>query len=169
MYGKIFASMYEGTLYGHWQAIVTFQQMIVLCNQDGVVDMTPQAIAARTSIPFEIIQEGLKVLEQSDPYSRSPGEDGRRIVRLDDHRPWGWKIVNYAAYRNLVAAEDKRRADRERMAAKRAASRDMSQNVAASREPPQGVAKVAHAEAEAEAKTETLVRRGGPQIPSTGT
>ena len=44
MYGKVFDSMYEGTLYGHWQSIVTLQQMLVLCNSEGVVDMTPQAI-----------------------------------------------------------------------------------------------------------------------------
>ena len=62
MYGKIFDSMYEGTLYGHWEAIVSLQQMLVLCNQDGVIDMTPQAIAARTSIPYDIIAKGIATL-----------------------------------------------------------------------------------------------------------
>ena len=28
VYAKIFDSMYEGTLYGHWEAIVTLQQML---------------------------------------------------------------------------------------------------------------------------------------------
>jgi hypothetical protein len=70
MYGKIFDSMYEGTLYGHWEAIVTLQQMLVLCNQDGVIDMTPQAIAARTSIPFEIISKGIDRLIAPDAIAR---------------------------------------------------------------------------------------------------
>lgn len=154
MYGKVFSSMYDGTLYGHWQAIVCFQQMIVLCDSDGVVDMTPQAMAARTSIPLEIIQDGLKILEQPDPYTRTPGEDGKRITRLDDHRPWGWRIVNHKAYRDMIALEDKRRADRERVAAKRAAEKETSQPVADSRDlshvSPE-VAKVAHADADADA------------------
>lgn len=152
MYGKLFASMYDGTLYGHWQAIVAFQQMIVLCDGDGLIDMTPQAIAARTSIPLEIIQAGIEVLEAPDPYSRTPGDDGRRIVRLDDHRPWGWRIVNHRLYREIMAAEDKRKADRERIAAKRATCRAPSQPVAECRDESQQVANVAHTEAEAEAE-----------------
>lgn len=114
MYGKVFASMYEGTLYGHWEAIVAFQQMIVLCDADGVVDMTPHAIAARTSIPLDIIQRGIEILEKPDEYSRTPGEEGRRIVRLDEHRPWGWSIVNYLQYRNLKDTDAVREQNRER-------------------------------------------------------
>lgn len=154
MYGKLFASMYEGTLYGHWQAIVTFQQMIVLCDSDGLIDMTPQAIAARTSIPLEIIQEGISILEEPDKYSRTPGEDGRRIARLDEHRPWGWRVVNYHVYRDLVAQADKRKADRARIAAKRAESRNVSHGVAERRNGSRVVANVAHAEAEAEEEAE---------------
>lgn len=114
MYGKIFDSMYEGTLYGQWEAIVTFQQMIVLCDQDGVIDMTPHAIAARTSIPLEIIKKGLSILEAPDPYSRTPGQEGRRIELLDGHRPWGWHIINHDKYRMLIDADTIRAQNRER-------------------------------------------------------
>src|ERR1035441_2848674 len=103
MYGKLFASMYDGTLYGSWKALITFQQMIILCNREGFIDMTPQAIAARTNIPLDIIKDGIEALEKPDEYSRSPELDGRRIERIDDRRPWGWRIVNYAKYRALVA------------------------------------------------------------------
>lgn len=119
MYGKVFSSIYDGSLYGNWQAIVTFQQMIVLCGPDGVVDMTPQALAARTSIPLEVIQAGIAVLEAPDQYSRTPDQGGRRIERLDAHRPWGWQIVNYLKYRRLVCAAEKREADRRRVAERR--------------------------------------------------
>ena len=84
MYAKIFDSMYEGTLYGHWEAIVTLQQMLVLCDPAGVIDMTPQAIAGKTSIPVEIILKGIEVLVSPDPQSRTPGEDGRRIATIDE-------------------------------------------------------------------------------------
>lgn len=110
MFGKIFESMYDGTLAsdGPWQALVTFQQMIVLADQDGVVDMTASAIARRTSIPLEIIQLGVERLMAPDPESRTPDEDGRRITLVEDHRAWGWQIVNYAKYRDMRKAEDRR-------------------------------------------------------------
>ena len=55
MYGKIFESMYDGTLGEHWKALVTFQQLIVICDSNGDVDMTINAIHRRTSIPKEIL------------------------------------------------------------------------------------------------------------------
>lgn len=112
MYGKIFASMYDGSLHGHWEALVTFQQLIVLSDVDGVCDMTIAAIAARTSIPSEIIAKGIEYLEQVDPESRSREADGRRIERIDPHRNWGWIVVNKAKYRDLKDYDEVRRQNR---------------------------------------------------------
>jgi hypothetical protein len=154
MYGKLFASMFDGSLYGNWKAIVTLQQLVVLSDRCGFVDMTPQAIAARTSIPLDIIQEGLELLQQPDKYSRTEGNDGKRIELIDNRRPWGWHIVNHEKYRMLASAEEKREADRARIADKRAAERE-SQPVASSRkesQPVESVANVAYAEADTEAK-----------------
>ena len=126
MYGKVFASMYDGTLAGNWQAIVTLQQMIVLCDIDGVIDMTPQALSARTSIPLDIIQTGIEHLEKPDPYSRTQESDGRRIERLDEHRAWGWRLVNYTKYRHLKDAEMVRAQNRERQQRHRSTSQDVT-------------------------------------------
>ena len=108
MFGKIFESIYDGSLHGDWKALVVFQQLIVLCDSDGVIDATTRAIAARTGIPIEIINEGIEALEQPDDESRSREMEGRRIVRLDDHRSWGWQIVNHAQYRDTVSKADAR-------------------------------------------------------------
>ena len=117
MYGKIFESIYDGTLRTSWQALVTFQQMIVLSDADGVIDMTPHAIAGRTGIPLDILEKGLEFLEAPDPHSRTPDEDGRRIMRLDEHRPWGWMIVNHRKYKLLQDADTRREQTRERVRA----------------------------------------------------
>lgn len=114
MYGKIFDSIYDGTLVEDWRALVTFQQMIVLCDADGVIDMTPSAISRRTGIPVEHIKAGVEILENKDPYSRTPDEEGRRIVRIDDHRPWGWYLVNHEKYKNLQDSDTVRAQNRER-------------------------------------------------------
>lgn len=108
MYGKIFSSMFSGSLHGHWQAIVTFQQMIVLADKDGTIEITPSALSATTSIPLDIIDAGIAVLEAPDAASRTPDEEGRRIIRINPDRPWGWHITNYAHYRMIRTAEERR-------------------------------------------------------------
>lgn len=123
MYGKIFASMYDGTLGRHWEALITLQQMIVLCDSDGVVDMTVEALSRRTGIPLELIRKGIAKLEEPDPESRNPDFEGRRILRLDEHRTWGWMIANYRKYRE-VRDQDERRAQTRKAVAKWRAKRD---------------------------------------------
>lgn len=110
MYGKIFEQMYDGTLAqkGPWQALVTFQQMIVLADKQGVVDMTADAISRRTTIPLDVIEIGITALMEPDAGSRTPEEDGRRIVLLSDHRDWGWRVVNYEKYAAIRSAEERR-------------------------------------------------------------
>jgi hypothetical protein len=123
MYGKLFVQMYDGTLAtaGPWQALVTFQQLLILANRHGEVDMTAEALSRRTTIPLDVLTLGLAALEQPDPGSRSPAEDGRRIVRLAAHREWGWRIVNYLAYAK-IRNEDERREYQRQWAAKKAAT-----------------------------------------------
>jgi len=109
VYGKLFKQMYEGSLAAAgWQAIVTLQQLVILADKYGTVDMTPEAIARLTTIPLEHVRVGLAALEQPDPESRTPDEDGRRIVRLSAGRVWGWRIVNYEHYRTIRSAEERR-------------------------------------------------------------
>ena len=110
MYGKLFEQMYDGTLAtkGPWEALVTFQQLIILADKDGNVDMTAEAISRRTTIPLTIIQEGLRGLILPDPQSRTPTEDGKRITPLSPDRDWGWHIVNYDHYRKIRSEEDRR-------------------------------------------------------------
>lgn len=144
MYAKLFRSMYEGSLGGDWKTLVTFQQLLVLSDQYGVVDMFPPAIASITGIPIEIIEHGIARLEQPDKYSRTPDEEGRRIVRLDAHRDWGWRIVNFAYYRQLQRHEERREYMKDYMKKRRAkASVNSVSHVSA----------IAEAEAEAEVKT----------------
>ena len=123
MYGKVFESIYTGSLYGEWEAIVTIQQLITLADSKGIVDMTPQAISGMTSIPLEIIRKGLSVLLLPDTDSRTEGHEGVRIKPLDDHREWGWYLVNYEKYKNIRSAEDRREYMKNYMADQRKAEK----------------------------------------------
>lgn len=176
MYGKVFTSMYDGTLAtkGPWQALVTFQQMIVLADKDGVVDMTADAISRRTSIPLEIITTGIAELSLPDPESRSAAEDGRRIVLLEGHRTWGWQIVNYAKYAALRSAEERREYMRIAQAEHRAKVKALeaaSKIVTTSQDKSANVKKSTHVPVDVPVDADVPVRQGGkppcdPQAPA---
>jgi hypothetical protein len=85
--------------------------------------MTPQVLHSTTGIPLRHIRRGLAALEKPDPDSRTPDEEGRRIVRLSDSRSWGWRIVNYAHYRKIRSQEERREYQRNLMRDRRAEAR----------------------------------------------
>lgn len=146
MYAKVFTQIYDGTLCtkGPWEALVTFQQLLVLADQDGNVDMTSAAIARRTTIPLEIIDKGIAALLEEDPESRTPIEGGRRILPLAQGRSWGWRIVNYKHYRALKREEDRREYHREYWHKRKKPSDDSTNTQQAQPNQP-----IAYAEAEA--------------------
>lgn len=85
--------------------------MLILSDKSGIVDMTADAIQRRTNIPMEIIEHAIPLLEAPDPDSRSKDCEGRRIVRLDPGRSWGWRIVNFLKYRESATVEMTRMAE----------------------------------------------------------
>lgn len=113
MYAKIFNSLYSGTLRGRAHEILVFTNLLAFCDQDGVVDRHPRTIAEDIGLTVEETWEALRNLNEPDPESRSPEEGGRRIVLLEDHRNWGWIIVNHAKYKAIRNAEDRREKGRE--------------------------------------------------------
>lgn len=159
MYGKLFEHMYDGTLAtkGPWQALVTFQQFIILADKNGDVDMTPAAISRRTTIPLEIIDQGISVLEQADPESRSPTLEGRRIVRLSETRSWGWNVVNYNEYRKIRSEEERREYMRNYQRMRRAAvKQNVNMSTGGEQSQPIAVSSRQYAEADSKPKVAPL-------------
>ena len=140
MYGKIFEQIYDGTLREEPITRLVFMDMIILADRDGIVDMTHEALSARTNVPVEKIYKSIERLEAPDLRSRSADESGARIVRIDEHRDWGWKLVNYEFYLKKGSYEDKKEKDRKRIAEKR----NKNKGVAKSRKESHEIAKVAH-------------------------
>ena len=112
MYAKLFASIYQGTLRGDTHGLVVFTNLLAHADAHGWVDIHPSAISDETGLTIDQTQAALKMLESPDPDSRSPEEEGRRIIRLDEHRSWGWKIVNHGKYRAIRNEEDRREQNR---------------------------------------------------------
>lgn len=107
MFAKVFSQILDSSLAEDWQVRHVFEDMLKLCGARGIVDMTRQAIARRLNMPIEIITRAITELEKPDPSSRTKDENGCRIVRLDSHRDWGWRIVNHDKYREMRSLDDR--------------------------------------------------------------
>lgn len=122
LYARIFLQILDSSLADDWQTRHVFEDLLKLASSEGVVDMTHTAISRRTNVPLDIVERAISSLEAPDPISRDPQEGGRRIVRLDAHRTWGWRIVNFDRYEAIRKQQDVREAERIKKAASRARS-----------------------------------------------
>jgi hypothetical protein len=148
MYVKVFSQILESSLSVDYEQRHIFMDLLVLADRTGVVDMTLEAISRRINVPVDMVSRNIKKLEIPDQESRSDEQEGRRLVLLDEHRDWGWQIVNYEHYRDLVDLEALRVANRERKRRQREKERQsrdvlnghkMSRNVRDSHAPSQKV------------------------------
>src|SRR6185312_13455487 len=99
-------SVYRGTLCGKFPALPVWLTILPLADWRGHIDLTPEAISALTGWPLELLLQGIAELEKPDARSRSLAEEGRRIVRLDPSRDWGWRVVNIKLYRKRCSDID---------------------------------------------------------------
>jgi len=149
MYCKLFASLYQGTLRGRAHPILVFTNLLAHADSTGIVDKHFRAIAEEVGITMDEVNQAILALEAPDPESRSPEMEGARIVKLDDHRAWGWQIVNYGKYRAIKNEDDRREQNRLAQERWRAKHRKQGAKVSSvsTDKPPS-----AQAEAEAEAE-----------------
>lgn len=116
MFAKVFTQILDSSLAEDYQVRLVFEDLLKLADSKGIVDMTRESIARRTNVPLELVRRGIDQLEKPDPSSRTPDYEGRRIIRLDEHRDWGWRIVNFTKYRESATKAMLRMAESERKA-----------------------------------------------------
>lgn len=99
-YAPLFDTLTKGTLCGRWPDIGLWPIVMSLADRHGIVDSSPTHISQVSGLALEEVVACMKRFCEPDPYSRTPAEDGRRLILLDpEHRDWGWRIVNHAFYR----------------------------------------------------------------------
>lgn len=139
-YVPVFESIYDGTLHGKWPTAVVWASILPLCNKDGEIRLTYEAIQARTGWPMKFLKQGISELMQPDPESQSDAYEGRRLIPLDERRSWGWKVVNHSKYREKArkSSHDAKRTESgenaERMKERR--EQDQELNEKTRRDPP---------------------------------
>lgn len=108
MFAKVFSQIFDSSIVENPSVRFTFMDLLVLADRNGVVDMTHEAIARRTNRPIETIRKTILQLESPDNRSRTSDRQGARLKRLDEHRDWGWMIVNYHYFRQIASEEQRR-------------------------------------------------------------
>ena len=146
MYGKIFASIFDSTLCGEggWLPTYILMSMVAICDKEGCVDVASKPLYTKLGfteeppkddegeyiftpgkpwVPFDDFELAILFLQKPDPDSKTPDEDGRRIIpatntnRMDGNR--GWWIVNADMYRTKGSSTERVRSHRKRNAMER--------------------------------------------------
>src|SRR5579872_6156408 len=107
MYVKLFNQILDSSIANNRKLRHFFIDLLLCSDPDGNVIMTKDAIAHRTRATMDEVEWGLAELMKPEAGSLSQNDDGRRIVPLEGHG-YGWKIVNYATYRDFKTAKQMR-------------------------------------------------------------
>jgi len=122
MFGKLFASLYTGSMFGAGPVPFALMPYIIATARPdskvgAQVELNPKLLAAIIGAPESEIQAGIDYLCSPDPDSRSTEEGGRRLVKLG---PFDYRVVNYAKYRAIRDEEERRSQNRDAQARFRA-------------------------------------------------
>ena len=120
MYGKIFATMYEGSMVGAGPVVFAiWGYCIARADVDGTVLLNPQLLAPIIGTSRQEIEKALDYLKSPDEHSKNTDHEGRRIIHQAGHL---YFVVSHALYRNMKNNEDRREYMREYMRKKRGSS-----------------------------------------------
>jgi hypothetical protein len=107
LYSRVFLQILDSSIAEDFTVRHVFEDFLKLAeHKTGVVDMTRQALSRRLNCPIETLNGAIEKLEAPDPASRDPEFDGRRIERLDAHRDWAWRILNWTKYDSIRTKAD---------------------------------------------------------------
>lgn len=115
MYGKHYASLYEGSMIGSG-AVVFAVWGYVIAKQvpdkevGSQVRLNPTLLATIIGEKESDISHAIEFLCSADPKTTTPGENGKRLVRLGQ---FDYQVVNGAKYRAIRDEDGRREQNRE--------------------------------------------------------
>ena len=98
------SSVMEASISTRW----IWVSFLAQADKNGHVDATRESLARLFRVSLKQFNAAVEILESPDPNSRSPEYDGRRLIRLDNHRDWGWLVVNHQKYKLSRSREERR-------------------------------------------------------------
>lgn len=168
MYGKIFETVFTGTLFGSGPTVfAVWAYVIATTKPPGVVELNPKLLAACLGTDVQDVRAAIDVLCATDPDSRNPDEQGRRLVHLEGMQ---YRVISWQKYRDMRDENHRRDYMRDLMRKKRAGADNTDNEVLTSANKvltgankANKLAMLAKAEAEAEA-----IKTSPPKSPASG-
>ena len=110
-YGKIFESVFTGSMYGSGPLMfATWAYVIAHCRPPGVVELNPRRMADQIGTTVEAIKAAIESLCEPDPDSRNSDQDGRRLVPMGGLQ---YRVVSFKKYREMRDADQRREYQRQ--------------------------------------------------------
>lgn len=117
MFGKHFASMYEGSMYGAGIAVfAVWGYVIANCNK-GAVELNPKKLADTLGGTMQEVTEAIQFLERPDEHSRFKEYGGRRLVKEGEFQ---YRVPSWEFYRQIRNEDERREYNRKKQAEYRA-------------------------------------------------
>lgn len=112
-WGKFYAKTFTGSMYGAGLHVFTLMGFCVAnaMPPEGDVEINTKMLAPVFGCPEEEILKALDYLTSPDPSSRTPGEQGRRLVKVG---AFTYRLVNFMAYREGTDIEARKTYFREK-------------------------------------------------------
>jgi len=109
-YTKLHSGILDGSIWNEdvWTRVVWIT-FLAKSDSVGRILALPVNMARIANVPFSKFNKAIEVLSSPDPDSRTPDEEGRRIIPIQG----GWQIVNYEKYRNMMDMEERKAYKRE--------------------------------------------------------
>lgn len=104
-YTKLFHTIVTSTIWQESdQTRIVWVTLLALADKNGEVSASVPGLAHIARVPLPAVEAALAKLAASDPYSRTPDENGKRIEEI----PGGWLLLNHAKYRKMANLEDQK-------------------------------------------------------------
>ena len=165
MYAKLFSRIAQSSLMEEdIETRYCFMMLLAIADSGGDVIGTDVALARTVNLPLDTFKRCIAALMAPDPDSNSQVNEGRRIMPSESGR--GYLLVNYATYRSIKTAEEKKAYMREYMQRRRKLLKD--KDVTDVNVGKTALSDVTHAEGEGEADGESEAKAEAfqPEEPS---
>ena len=117
MYGKIFESLYEGSMVGAGPTIfAVWGYCIAKADSNGIVILNPALLAPIIGTSRVDVEQAIEYLTSPDPHSKNPEHEGRRLINVSGY---AYTVVSHAIYRDIKTNQDRREYMREYMRKRR--------------------------------------------------
>lgn len=124
MYGKHFASMYEGSMRGAgsaffavWGYVISHALPNPTFHYASTVELNPEIVAFLIGEETGVVLDQIKKMLAPDPKSRTKDEEGRKLIKVGEYT---YRVVNGDMYRKIRNEQERREYQRIKQAEYRA-------------------------------------------------